>query len=330
VAELRRHPLSGDWVVICPEKSGLLADETGEGCVYCPGQEDRTGKEIYRVTGNGPSDNPAWTMRVVAGSPPIFHVEGDFGKQGVGMCDRMDAIGAHEILVESPRHDIEFEDLDEGHILAILDTLRVRAIDLANDGRLKHFLSFKVRAFNGAAPGLHPRWHIVSAPFVPGLIKHELNAARKYFSFKERCVFCDYLLQELRAGSRVVCEDTHAIALSPYAARVPYEIWVLPLRHSPDFQTVTYDEMRSLARLLRRLGRGISKLEQSQGYVITLHTAPFRRPKPDAWKTIDHDYHWHIEIDPCISVLNGLVESGGFHLNPVSPEDAASVLSSLR
>jgi UDPglucose--hexose-1-phosphate uridylyltransferase len=327
VAELRRHPLSGDWVVICPDESSLLAAQDGTRCAYCPGGEALAGKEIFRL--NGGSGSGDWSLRVVAGSPPIFHVEGDFGKRGVGMCDRMEAVGAHEILVESPSHATELEDLDEDQVLAIVDTLRLRALDLANDVRLKHFLPFKIRAFRAEPLGQHPRWHIVSAPFVPGQIKHELNSARKYYSFKERCIFCDYMHQERRAGSRVICEDTHIVAISPYAARVPFETWVLPLRHSPDFHTVSYDELRSLARMLLRLGRRIRRLAESGGYVLTLHTAPFRRPKADAWKTIESDYHWHIEIDPCINVLSGLVESGGFHLNPIAPEDAAAILGKI-
>jgi len=328
MAELRRHPISGDWVVVCPEKAGLLADSPGDTCIYCPGSEHLTGKEICRVSEGG-FWNSNWSLRVVADSPPLFHVEGDFGRQAVGMCDRMEAIGAHEILVEGPAHGTEFEDLAPGQVFAVLDTIRQRVADLANDVRLKHVMPFKVRTLSNGARPQHPRWHIVSAPFVPGPIKQELNAARKYFSFKERCVFCDYILQERKSRSRVICEDSHTIAISPYAARVPYEVWVLPLRHSPDFSSVSRDEVESLARLLKRLTTSIRGLQGSAGYIITLHTAPFRRPKADAWKTIDQDYHWHIEINPCVSVLNGLIESGGFHLNPVSPEEAATVLANL-
>jgi UDPglucose--hexose-1-phosphate uridylyltransferase len=330
VAELRRHPLTGDWVVICHDVSDLLVDERQADCIYCPGREALTGKEIYRANGSGSHQGSDWSMRVVAGSPPVLHIEGEFGKKGVGMCDRMEAIGAHEILIESPAHDVEFEDLEHGQILTILDTIRHRAQDLANDPRLKHFLPFKVRALSHGERSLHPRWHMVSAPFVPGLIKHELNAARKYFNFRERCIFCDYVLQERRAASRVIHEDTHVIAVSPYAARVPFEIWVLPLAHSPDFTSISYDEMESLARTLKTMTGSIGRLAASGGYVLTLHTAPFRRPKADAWKTIDSDYHWHIEIDPCINAIGGLIESGGFHFNPVSPEDAAETLAKLR
>ena len=329
MAELRRHPLSSDWVVVCPEKAELLADSIGETCIYCPGREHLTGKEICRRDGTGAHSEADWSLRVVADSLPLFHVEGDFGRQAVGICDRMEAIGAHEIVVEGPAHGTEFEDLDLDHVVAVLDTVRLRVLDLANDTRLKHVMAFKVRTVGNGAASQHPRWHIVSAPFVPGLIKQELNASRKYFAFKERCVLCDYVLEERRSRSRVICEDTNTVAISPYAARVPFEVWVLPLRHSPDFGHASQDEIVSLARILKRLTGAVRRLPGSSGYMVMLHTAPFRRPKADAWKTIDLDYHWHIEIDPCVSVLNGLIESGGFHLNPVSPEEAAATLAKL-
>jgi len=328
MAELRRHPLSNDWVVVCPEKANLLADSVGETCIYCPGQEHLTGKEIYRRDGSNSSGDAAWSLRVVADSPPLFHVEGEFRRQAVGICDRMEAVGAHEIVIEGPRHNTEFEDLDCDEAFAVLDTIRLRVLDLANDVRLKHVMPFKVRSL---ANGLlqHPRWHIVSAPFVPGLIKQELEASRKYFAFKERCVLCDYAQEERRCKSRVIYQDTHTIAISPYAARVPFEVWVLPLRHSPDFGRISQDEVESLARTLKRITGGVCRLPGSSGYVLMLHTAPFRRPKAGYWTTIDLDYHWHIEIDPCVGVLNGLIESGGFHLNPISPEEAAATLARL-
>jgi UDPglucose--hexose-1-phosphate uridylyltransferase len=234
MTELRRHPLSGDWVLICPHEGEARSDESAANCIYCPGREGQTGKEIYRRSGHD-AGHSAWDLRVVAGSPPLFHIEGGFGKKGVGMCDRMEAIGAHEILVESPAHDVEFEDLDPGQIFSILDTVRLRARDLGNDTRLKHVMPFKVRTFSPAHGRAHPRWQIVAAPFVPGVIKGELNAALEYFAFKERCVFCDYLIQERRAKARVICEEGGMITLSPYAARVPFEIWVMPTKHASDF-----------------------------------------------------------------------------------------------
>ena len=326
MAELRRHPVSGEWVVICPEKSLSAQQREGNGCIFCPGNENLTGPEVYRLNGGGDSGSSGWCVRVVAESPPLFHIEGEFSKKAAGLCDCMQAIGAHEIVVESPEHNIQFENLTEHRIASVLGVLRTRVADLAGDMRLRQVFAFKVRTND---PATHPHWHILSTPFVPGSIKEELKGSARYFSYKERCVFCDYIRQERKSGERIVCEETQSVAISPYAARFPYEVWVLPTRHSPDFDKVDPEELQSLARILKRLTAALVKLQGSQGYVMNLHTAPLRKPKPGAWETIDRDYHWHLDLRPRLDLLNGLKESGGFHINPVSPEAAANTLRDL-
>jgi UDPglucose--hexose-1-phosphate uridylyltransferase len=306
--------------------SAAEADEQSNGCIFCPGNESHTGPEVYRLNGGGDSGSPGWCVRVVAESPPLFHIEGDFSKKAAGLCDCMEAIGAHEVLVDSPSHDTEFERLGEEQIVSILDVLRARATDLAGDERLRQLSIFKVRVKDQTN---HPKWHIVSTPFVPNSIKAELKGSARYFSYKERCVLCDYIRQEIKSGVRVICEEGGAIAISPYAARLPFEAWVLPVRHSPDFQSVGRDEFRGLARALKRLTSAMMRLEGSRGYVITLHTAPFRKPKPGAWETIERDYHWHLVVRPRLDLLNGLKESGEFHINPVPPEAAAQIIARL-
>jgi UDPglucose--hexose-1-phosphate uridylyltransferase len=326
MAELRRHPVSGEWVVICPEKNSLRGNETVNGCVFCPGNEGLTGREVYRIPGSGPSQGSTWGVRVVAESPPLFHVEGDFSKKAVGLCDCMEAIGAHEVLLDSPVHGQDLESLDENQVVSVLEVLRARAADLGRDERLRQILTFKVRV---AGSEEHPRWHIVSTPFVPRAIKEELNGSAKYYSYKERCVFCDYIRQERKLGARVICEEPGAVAISPYAAGFPYEAWVLPTRHSPDFKDAAREDLPGLARVLKRLVGAMMSLPDSRGYVVNLHTAPYRKPKPGSWKTIDADYHWHLDLKPRLDLLNGLKESGGFHLNPVTPEAAAELLARL-
>jgi UDPglucose--hexose-1-phosphate uridylyltransferase len=286
---------------------------------------------------------------VVAESPPLFHIEGEFFKKAAGLCDRMEAIGAHEVLVESPHHHTEFEDLDQGQIVDVLEVLSGRARDLGEDPRLRQVLISKIRKSNGdmprasagedpevegtAGPGsgrheaAHPRWHIVSTPFVPAQMKGELKGSARYFSYKERCVFCDYIRQEKKAASRVICENDRAVAVSPYAACLPYEGWVLPLTHLPDFGRVASEDLAGIAPILKRLAGAMMKIEGSRGYIIEVHTAPFRKSKAGAWKTIDQDYHWHLKVRPRLKVLNGLKETGRFHLNPISPEEAARALA---
>ena len=234
MAELRRHPVSGEWVVICPEKGLAGGAEDSNGCVFCPGSEALTGREVYRIPGSGGYYGPNWQVRVVAESPPLFHVEGEFAKKAAGLCDCMEAIGAHEILLDSPIHGQDLEGLDQYQIISILDVLRSRAADLGGDERLRQVMVFKVRV---AGSKQHPRWHIVSTPFVPGVIKEELNGSAKYYAYKERCVFCDYIRQERKLDSRVICEEPGAVALSPYAARFPYEAATRLILRTPPGRT---------------------------------------------------------------------------------------------
>ena len=328
MAELRRHPILGEWVVICPEREDHLSERCHAPCLYCGGNEDRCGVEIYASEPPSDNGNSNGRIRVVAGSPPLFQIEGGLGKRAVGMCDCMQSIGAHEVVIESPAHDGDLDTLDDETVCGLLDVLRLRSADLMRDERFRHITMFKLNTCNDSGNRVHPVWDIVATPFIPRTIKDELRGAKQYFLHKERCAFCDYTRQEADAIERVIIQDPHTIAILPYAARFPFEIWLLPLRHSPDFGTATAEETLSIARSLKRLIAALKRLEHYRGYMVSIHTAPVRRKKPGAWKTIEQDYHWHIELRPRLNGVDGVRESVGFHMNSMPSEEAAGVLRS--
>lgn len=328
MAELRRHPILGEWVVICPEREDYLSERCQSPCPYCPGNEDRCGVEIYAgnpLSVNGDEDG---AIRVVAGSPPLFKIEGGLGKRAVGMCDCMQSIGAHEIVIESPAHDDDLDSLDDSALCALFNVLRLRSADLARDERFRHVTMFRLNTCDDSGNRTHPVWDIVATPFIPRQIKDELYGAKQYFLHKERCAFCDYIRQEADEKERVIIQDPHTIAILPYAARFPFEIWLMPLRHAPDFGAAGEDESLSIARSLKRLITAFKHLENYEGYMISIHTAPVRHNKEGAWRTLDQDYHWHMEIRPRLNGVDGIRESVGFHLNSVPSEEAALVLRS--
>ena len=104
--ELRRDPIVGRWVIISTERSGRPQDvhmpsaplPSASMCPFCPGQERLTPREIlaYRPHASEP-DSPNWTVRVIPNKFPALHVEGDMGREGLGLYDRMNGIGAHEV-----------------------------------------------------------------------------------------------------------------------------------------------------------------------------------------------------------------------------------------
>jgi UDPglucose--hexose-1-phosphate uridylyltransferase len=326
MAELRRHPIYGEWVVVCPEREGYFSDRCLTPCTYCRGGEERRGVEIYAAPAPRGSGDGGGMVRVVAGSPPLFQIEGDLGKRAVGMCDCMESVGAHEIVIESPSHEADLDSIDAERLSGIFNVIRLRSADLARDKRFHHVGVFKLNHCDHTGNRVHPVWDIVATPFIPRAIKDELRGAKQYFLHKERCAFCDYIRQEAAAKERVIIHDQHTIAILPYAARFPFEIWLMPLAHSPDFNSCSAAESITMARALKKVIRALKQLENYKGYIVSIHTAPTRRKKLGAWQTIEQDYHWHLEIKPLLDGLDGIREAVGFHMKPMPSEEAARLL----
>ena len=326
MAEVRRHPILGEWVVVCPDRVDYVLERCQTPCPYCPGNEARCGVEIEVTEPPSGCADLNGGIRVVAGSPPLFQIEGGLGKRAVGMCDCMESVGAHEVVIETSVHDEAMESLDDATICRLLDVLRRRSADLAKDERFRHITMFKLNTTDDSGNRVHPVWDIVATPFIPRAIKDELRGAKQYFLHKERCAFCDYIRQEAAAEERVIIKDPHTIAIVPYAARFPFEIWLMPSEHSPDFGRAGQDTSLSMARALKSIIAALKHLEHYKGYMILIHTAPVRSGKQGTFATIDQDYHWHFEIRPRFNGADGIGESVGFHLNTVPSEEAARIL----
>jgi len=62
-------------------------------------------------------------------------------------------------------------------------------------------------------------------------------------------------------------------------------------------------------------------------YNLSLQDRPFLRPRAGYWKTIEDDFHWHLQILPQIVRVTGVEWAPGFFFNPVPPVIAAQCLS---
>jgi UDPglucose--hexose-1-phosphate uridylyltransferase len=336
--ELRKDPLIGRWVIIATERAKRPVDfiasheENGpEGdCPFCEGREAQTAKEILAVRQGGAAPNqPGWQVRVIPSIKPILRIEGALNRRGKGMYDVMDGIGAHEIIIESPRHIRNAADLPAEQILAGLQAALARMSDLERDPRFRYVLWFKnYGAIAGAGKVQHTRSQLIATPVTPLRVKEELAGARRYFEDKERCLICDILAQERQAQARLVLESAHIVALCPFAARFPFELWLVPKQHRCDFIGMRPEELADLALVMKQvLGRLKSVLDDPP-YNALLHTAPFRRQRGRIghWKTIEDDYHWHIELIPRLTRVAGFEWGSGFYINPTPPEESAKYL----
>ena len=333
MSELRKDPVTGRWVIISTERRKRPADFQLESvqippldpsCPFCEGHEQMTPKELlaYRQNGSGP-DTPGWSLRVIPNQFPVLRVEGTLERQAEGLFDKMNGIGAHEVIIESPTHDNTLATLDEGAVEQMFWACRERVHDLKRDQRFRYMIIFKNHGAAAGASLAHSCTQLIALPIVPREVRDEVDGARAHYDSKERCVFCDILRQEIADGRRLIAENTDMVAVSPYAPRFPFETWILPRRHQALFEDAPRHEYASLARLLGDILRRMNKTLRMPPYNLLIHSAP-------VVDGVGEYYHWHVEIIPKLTKVAGFEWATGFYLNPTAPEEAAQVLRDVR
>jgi UDPglucose--hexose-1-phosphate uridylyltransferase len=331
VPELRKDPIVGRWVIISTERARRPLEyahdrrpaRSASFCPFCPGFEDKTPQEVlaYRERGAAPN-GPGWSLRVVPNRFPALMIEGQLDRQGEGLYDKMNGVGAHEVIVETPRHELTLSDLEEDAIERVLGAYRERILDLRRDTRFRYVMVFKNHGAAAGASLEHTHSQLIALPVVPVNVSEMLRGARHYFEYKERCIFCDIVKQEIADGRRVIYENGAFVVVAPYAPKQPFETWILPKAHAASYEEAPAGAFRLLANALRTALRKLSIALDHPPYNFMLHTAPFSEHGAQ-------HYHWHVEIMPTLTKVAGFEWGSGFYINPTPPEDAAAFLRDL-
>ncbi len=336
--ELRKDPIIGRWVIISTERAKRpkdfktrIKEPPERDCPFCEGKEDCTPPEIFAIRDNNSEKNkPGWKVRVVPSIAPLLRIEGDLDPRGRGLYDILNGVGAHEVIIETPQHIYNIADLEPEQIFLILTAYKERLVDLENDPRLRYVLIYKNYGYlAGAGKIKHARSNLIASPIIPKRVKEELVGARRYFEYHDRCIFCDMIRQESEQKKRLVYENEGFFCFCPFASRFPFEVWVLPKNHSCDFQKCNEEELKLCAQAIKEVFLRLKISLNDPPYNFVLHTAPYRRKRPGYWRTILHDYHWHIEITPRLTRVAGFEWGTGFYICPTPPEEAAKVLREI-
>jgi UDPglucose--hexose-1-phosphate uridylyltransferase len=325
--DLRKDPITGRWVIVATDRARRPNDflrssviPKGERyCPFCPGHESKTPPEVLAYRTSGGANEPGWSLRVVPNKFPALRVEGELDRQGDGLYDRMNGIGAHEVIIESPDHMTSLAEMPEEKVADVFFAFRDRILDLKKDARLQYVLVFKNHGEAAGATLEHPHSQLIALPVVPRRVREELDGAQRYYNFRERCIFCDILLQERREKERIILETDHFSVIAPYAARFPFESWVVPRVHRAHFPAAEAPEFHNLGWVIRTLMRKLDKALERPPYNAIIHTAPLQDGP------LVH-YHWHIEIIPKLARVAGFEWGTGFYINPTPPEEAARFL----
>lgn len=325
--ELRKDPIVGRWVIISTDRAKRpvspkqeAAPSAGGFCPFCEGNEDKTPHEIlaYRDRNSKPNER-GWRVRVVPNKFPALQVEGDLQKRGDGIYDRMNGIGAHEVIIDCPFHETTLAHLSEDNIRDVLWVYRDRLVDLKKDHRLVFGMLFKNVGAAAGASVEHSHSQLIVTPIVPINVWEEMTGASEFFNYRGRCIYCDMIHQELDDEARIVLDTPNFVSFAPYASRFPFETWILPKNHNSHFENIHKIEVDELGTVLKTILLKLETALDKPAYNYIIHTAPFDT------QALPH-YHWHLEVIPRLTRVAGFEWGTGFYINPVPPEQAAEYL----
>ena len=139
--DLRKDPIVGRWVIVAKSPR-----QTAARLRYVPGGVYEVGQVLPVLRGatktklptkSSPTANPGshrnregWRVRVVPNKFPALEIEGDLNKRGDGIYDMMRGVGAHEVIIETPKHVVSTSELSEAQQLReVLWVYRDRLVD---------------------------------------------------------------------------------------------------------------------------------------------------------------------------------------------------------
>ncbi len=324
--ELRRDPVTSKWVILAagrvrrPHAPVAARSEEGrqrEDCPFCEGKEHQTPAEICACREGEGCDCPGWTIRVFPNKYPILAPSGRAReKEPAQNPARRPADGFHEVIVDSPFHNLTPWQMGESQVLDMLRMYRDRIQAHRSDALVEYVHIIRNHKAAGAASLEHPHSQLFGLPFIPPEIDEELAGFELEWSGRAPCLMCDVIADEERAGARVVAANDSFIAFCPFASRLPYECWIVPRGHQPRFEEC--GDLEAMAELMTDLLERYRTRLGDPPFNYWIHTYPLHGES--------RPYHWHLEIVPRITIPGGLEMGAGVWVNTVAPEQAAMEL----
>jgi len=326
LSELRIDPIAGHKVLIAEDRAGRPNDfESAEAilpagefsCPFCAGHEQETPSALQVF----PDDRGGWRVRVIPNKfPAVSKADPEVSKKTrVQLFSSQPAYGAHEVIIESPRHFRDITELSLDEFTEVLFVCRDRLRYWSCDTKMRYAAWFKNVGFAAGASLEHAHSQLVALPFVPEVVANEMQVSRQFYDQKGDCIFCRLLQEEIKQGERIVTEEGPFVAFCAYAGRQPFETWILPKQHAPHFEQLADEKIPPLASLLQQAVSCLQTQINPLSYNLILHTTPFGKKEA-------RFYHWHLELIPRTAQLAGFEWGTGLYINSLSPERAATLL----
>lgn len=327
--ETRQDRITKQWVACAPIRS-TRPHKTGpptpshdptddtpvEGCPFCPGHEEMLPSVLWQFNAGG---YPSWHTRVVPNKYPALRPDHQPDQSSCGLYETRASHGRQEVVIDTPRHHQGVAQMPVDQVEAMLQTYLTRYHALRQADPPLYPFVFRNHGAGAGASIAHPHSQIIATHFPPPQIEREEAAARKQYDEEGECPYCEMIADELAAEARMVWSNDSFVVFVPFAARVPYEMWILPRTHEPEFGRLTDESCVHLAPALHEAIRRLHDHLDDPDYNFFVRTAL------DYQSNAPH-LHWSIRIEPRTTVEAGFERSTGVQVNPSIPERDAAVL----
>jgi UDPglucose--hexose-1-phosphate uridylyltransferase len=221
------------------------------------------------------------------------------------------ALGTNEVIVNAPTPVGSLLELDPEQVEIAMEGWRERMRAHAGAAYV-HVSVNEGREAGASLPHTHAQ--LYALPFVPAAVARERERFTAYWDRTQgRNLLEDLLQEDVRRGDRIVAIDAEAVAVAPFASRVPFQLQLIPRRPRARFEDDGPLGARLLHEVLGRLRAALGKLPPVNLWV---RTAP---------RGAEH-FCWRIDLLPRLTQLAGLELGTGVNLNVVAPERAAEAL----
>ncbi|MFC1953781.1 galactose-1-phosphate uridylyltransferase [Chloroflexota bacterium] len=326
MSELRQDPTTREWVILAPERARRPQQTStkkrvskipdwDESCPFCPGNEEQTPDEVFRVAASSGDSN--WDLRVVPNRFAALTPESNDTRIEEGLLTRgMNGFGVHEVIIESPSHSTPMALMSYEQVEKVLTAYQQRYNTLKKDSHIKFITIFKNHGPESGTSLVHPHSQLVATPIMTPYYHRRFDVAVDYYSDNGRCLSCDVLKNELEKGERIVAETGQFVVVHPYASRSPYETWIVPKAHCSSFGLSPEEHRAELAMVLKDSLLGLYRELDNPAFNLMVDT------------TVTEDeenpyYHWHIKIVPRLGLIAGFEIGSGIYITSALPEDTA-------
>ncbi len=336
MSELRYDPILDEYTLIAPER--LRRPDCYEGrsghkrkkaraCPFCEGRESMTPPEIFALREGAP-DRPGWKTRVVPNLYKAVKIEAPWKSSEEGIYSKWEGFGAHEVIIDTPRHLLRMDEWSGEEYFNWLFTMRERLNDLKNDLRLVYISLFKNHGHYAASTQPHPHTQLIALPAVPRKELRLLEKAHSYFKEHGHSIFESLIAAERREGSRVILESSNFLAISPYASAFAFETVVYSKGAVSDLGGFNDEELKELGDLLKRVVASLYLQLGDFDFNITINTPPLQKnfTTEEFFDETNEIWRFGLRIVPRLFRLGGFELGSGIVINPVLPEEAAMLL----